>query len=551
MNRSSNLPRFLCLLIGLVLIGCFVAGFNYERAGAQAANGKLAFTNEFVIYTTNSDGSSLTPLTPIGSSLFDRTPVWSPDGTKIAFGRTTVTTRSQIYVMNADGTNPTRITNNSASDGQPSWSPDGSKIAFVSDRDGSEEIYVMNADGSNQTRLTNNTALDIDPTWSPDGTKIAFTSARDFTNPMRSLEVYVMNADGSNPLRLTNNLALDAQPSWSPDATKIAFTSQRDGLPLVYVMNANGSNQVNITQSTTLDSSDPEWSPDGTTIAFTSYNRVGQTNSDEIFFMNADGSNTRRISNTSLDEHELAWQPLAAAPTPTPTPTPSPSPSPSPTPSWTISGVVRDTTTGNGLSGVTMILQNDFADTQIVFTDQNGNYVFHYSGGNGLFVTPSKPGVVFSPLSIGFVSSGVVTGDQTASFTGTTSPIPVGFPILLGRQTPQRAVALDSVTMVTEPFTITNTQNFSADQRTRVSLFAVNVDLAQGEPLSVIQAQAEDSVGQIFPLTVEFFGALPNLPWLKQLIVKLPDEIANKVEVRVSLKVRGFASNKVMIRIAP
>jgi len=198
-----------------------------------------------------------------------------------------------------------------------------------------------------------------------------------------------------------------------------------------------------------------------------------------------------------------------------------------------------------------MILQNDFADTQIVFTDQNGNYAFHYSGGNGLFVTPSKPCFVFSPLSIGFVSSGVVTGDQTASFTGTPSLIPAGFPILLGRDTPERAIAVDSVTLVAEPFTITNTQNFSADQRSRISLFAVNVDLATGEPFSVIQAQAEDSVGNVFPLTIEFVGALPNLPWLKQIIVKLPDEIANKVEVRVSLKVRGLASNKLIIRVAP
>ena len=549
-NRIVSLPRFLCLLIACVVIACFVASFEYERAAAQAANGKIAFVNEFVIYTMSSDGSTIAPLTPVGSSLFDRSPVWSPDGTKIAFGRTTVTTKSQIYVMNGDGTNPVRITNNSARDTQPSWSPDGSKIAFVSDRDGVEEIYVMHADGSNQTRLTNNTSLDLDTAWSPDGTKIAFTSARDFTGAVRSLEIYVMNADGSNPIRLTNNDALDAQPSWSPDGTKIAFTSQRDGLPLVYVMNADGTNQVNITQSTTLDSSDPEWSPDGTTIAFTSYARVGQTNSDEIFFMNANGSNIRRISNTTLDEHELAWQPLSSAPTPTPTPTPAPTPTPSPTQTWTISGVVKDNS-GNAMSGVTMILQNDFADTQIVFTDQNGNYAFTYPGGNGLFVTPSKPGFVFSPLSIGFVSSGFVTGDKTASFTGTPSLIPAGFPILLGQQTPARAVALDSVTMVTEPFTITNTQNFSADQRTRISLFAVNVEVATGEPVSTIQAQAEDSLGNIFPLTIEFVGALPTLPWLKQVIVKLPDEIANKVEVRVSLKVRGLASNKVIIKVAP
>ena len=548
MFGTSNLPRFLFFLIAVAAIVSFVAIFKLDSVAGQASNGKIAFTSETTIYTINTDGSGLSQLTPTGTLVFDRHAAWSPDGAKIAFSRTTVTTKSQIYVMNADGSNPTRITNNSAGDSQPSWSPDGTRIAFVSDRDGSEEIYVMSADGSNQTRLTNNSDLDFDLAWSPDGTKIAFSTSRDFSGPNRSLEIYVMNADGSNPIRLTNNSAIDAQPSWSADGTRIAFTSHRDGLPLVYVMKADGTNQTNITQSTFLDSSGPEWSPDGTTIAFTSYNRVGQTNSAEIFLMNADGSNIRRISNTSLDEHELAWQPLGSAPTPTPTPTPTPAPSPSP--SWTISGTVTDST-GKGLVDVTMILQNSTADTQIIFTDQNGNYAFRYSGGNSLFVTPSKRGFAFNPASTGFVSSFGVTGDHTASFTGTPSPITVGIPILLAWQSPQRAIALDSVTMTSEPFAITNTRNFSIDQRTRISLLAVNVELAAGEPLSVIQAQAEDSLGQVFPLTVEYFGVVPNFPWLKQVIVKLPDEIANKVEVRVSLKVHGLTGNKVIIRVSP
>ena len=71
----------------------------------------------------------------------------------------------EIYVMDADGSNPTRLTNNSADDGQPAWSPDGSQIAFGSFRDGNPEIYVMDADGSNQTNLTNNPASDRTPAW--------------------------------------------------------------------------------------------------------------------------------------------------------------------------------------------------------------------------------------------------------------------------------------------------------------------------------------------------------------------------------------------------
>ena len=89
--------------------------------------------------------------------------------------------------------------------------PTSGRIAFGSHRDGNGEIYVMNADGSGQTRLTDNPAFDVGPAWSPDGTRIAFTSG-DILSP----EVYVMNADGSGQTRLTDNPAFDGGPAWSP-----------------------------------------------------------------------------------------------------------------------------------------------------------------------------------------------------------------------------------------------------------------------------------------------------------------------------------------------
>ena len=96
-----------------------------------------------------------------------------------------------------------------------------SKIAFVSNEDGNQEIYVMDADGSNPTRLTNNPDVDTQPNWSPDGAGLVFVSERDGNQ-----EIYVMNADGSNPTRLTNNSDVDFLPAWSPDGTSIAFVSR-------------------------------------------------------------------------------------------------------------------------------------------------------------------------------------------------------------------------------------------------------------------------------------------------------------------------------------
>jgi len=87
--------------------------------------------------------------------------------------------------------------------------PSTALIAFVSDRDGNDEIYVINADGTGQTNLTNNPAWDGDYTWSPDGSQIAFVSERD-----DNLEIYVTNADGTGQTNLTNNPADDDRPAW-------------------------------------------------------------------------------------------------------------------------------------------------------------------------------------------------------------------------------------------------------------------------------------------------------------------------------------------------
>jgi len=206
----------------------------------------------------------------------------------------------EVYVMNADGTNQTNLTNNPAQDFMPSWSPDGAKITFNSDRDGNQEIYVMDADGSSQTRITNDSAVEVHSSWSPDGTRIAFRSNRD-----DDFEIYVIDADGSNQTRLTSNPAQDNWPSWSPDGTRIAFQSNKDDNFDIYIMNADGSNQTRLTDNPARDWQ-PSWSPDGLKIAFNTYRDIV----GEVYVMDADGSNPVNLTNNAPVDDTFGLAPL-------------------------------------------------------------------------------------------------------------------------------------------------------------------------------------------------------------------------------------------------
>jgi len=115
-----------------------------------------------------------------------------------------------------------------------SWSPDGSRISFSSNEGGTFNVYVMRADGSHPTRLTN-TGASVWTSWSPDSKRIAFSSTRN-----GNTDIYVMSADGSNAIPLTHNSGKNSAPSWSPDGKRIAFKSDRDGHRQIYSMNVDG-----------------------------------------------------------------------------------------------------------------------------------------------------------------------------------------------------------------------------------------------------------------------------------------------------------------------
>ena len=235
--------------------------FMSDRDGHVNIRGRSAYE----IYVMDADGGDQRNLTNDPNN--DRSPSWSSDGKHIVFSSDRDSDRDhniEIYVMDADGENQERLTNNLTEDQYPSWSPDGKRIAFSARRDGhfenefgiTYEIYVMDADGGNEQRLTENRNNDWYPSWSPDGKQIAF--AADRKGDVVNWDIWVMAANGANQQNLTENRVYDSSPSWSPDGKRIAFFSFRDENTEIYVMDADGGNPQNLTNNPHGDAS-PAW----------------------------------------------------------------------------------------------------------------------------------------------------------------------------------------------------------------------------------------------------------------------------------------------------
>jgi TolB protein len=266
----------------------------------------------------------------------DGSPAWSPDGRRIAF-YSERDGNAEIYVMNADGTGVTRLTNTKADEGYPAWSPDGRTISFDSDASGTFDIWAMDATGANVRRLTGDRARDVSATWSPDGSRIVFMSDRGggfdaYTAPVRAgsneaavtedvkqlthtgstwfpvfspdgsmlafhvgRDVHTMAAGGGELRRLTTDPANGMYPSWSADGKSIAFMSWRNGKTEIFTMSADGSNQKVLVSMPRGDAVDPRWSPDGSQIAFVHMPDGMNGDAALICIVNADGTALRSL----------------------------------------------------------------------------------------------------------------------------------------------------------------------------------------------------------------------------------------------------------------
>jgi Tol biopolymer transport system component len=303
-RRMTRIAVQAALTLPIVLMAALTAS-----ATPPGANGKIVFSCPATpdpdggvmraICVMNPDGTGYTRILDglVDGNSGDH-PAWSPDGTKIAFRGNKNASQAaldvpsgNIWVMNADGTNPIQLTFTSTDD-RPVWSADG-RIAFISYRDHLDDrsfvtsIYVMNADGSNQHAVTtvDTQTFDDQPAWSPDGKRIAFVRFG-FTQGSNSIdggfqEIFTVRDDGTDFRELTS--AADASndagvsknsPTWSPDGTRVAFTESPFDANLAFhvagVVNADGSGEHILTRNAdtlpdgpNIDVMTVAWSPDG------------------------------------------------------------------------------------------------------------------------------------------------------------------------------------------------------------------------------------------------------------------------------------------------
>jgi Tol biopolymer transport system component len=203
------------------------------------------------LFTMNADGSGLTRITNTPQA-DEINAGWSPDGTQVVYERQELSGphvgQSQIWVANADGSNPTRLTSDGFDHG-PVWSPDGTRIAFFNNSTGSN-IMTMNPDGTGLIRLTGK-GINSAPSWSPDGSRIVFVRGGATTR------IWSMASDGTDPRQLTTDAGVqDWNPAYSPDGTQIVFTRNIG----IWTMAADGSGLTEIFDSIEWDDW-PDWQP--------------------------------------------------------------------------------------------------------------------------------------------------------------------------------------------------------------------------------------------------------------------------------------------------
>jgi TolB protein len=313
---NSNFPAAFAgiLLTVCSVLGIFILSTETSAQATLRPNGRIAFTSDrggnLEIYVMDPDGSNQVRIT--NNAIVDEHPTWSPDGRKIAFISQRPTGEYAIFQMNSDGTGKTEITPvnyqpnpYTYSDGRTiSWSPDSRQIAFTDLQGGVAFVSIVGADGTNRRVLT----MGFGPAWSPDGSKILFITGS-FPWAIHTIRPDGTDLETFGPIGDYYPWYYDV--TWSPRGKEIAITEFDSANEVILITDAKGANarffhgQCSPSPLGCSRLGTPSWSPDERSIVFVAY---GIQSGVEIYTKNIDGSGMRRLTDTAGKNQHPSWQ---------------------------------------------------------------------------------------------------------------------------------------------------------------------------------------------------------------------------------------------------